>query len=66
MGNKCLGQSGTQVYKNKNFKGYLNKGNLNKKYKFQNKVFSKQNGIKIILVYDMVFKRKRILKQVGI
>ena len=53
-----------RFYKTINYKKYLNKGNFNEKYTFQNKVYSKQRGMKIISVYDMIFKKKRILKQV--
>ena len=64
MGNKCIGQSGQEFYKQINYQRYLNETDLNKKYQFKNKIFAKKDGVKTIKVYDMIFKKTRIMKQV--
>lgn len=64
MGNKCIAQSGEEYYKAINYQRYLNETDLNKKYQFKNKIFAKKDGIKTIKVFDMVFSKTRIMKQV--
>jgi hypothetical protein len=64
MGNRCIAQSGKEYYENINYEKYLNKTDMNKKYQYKNKVYSKQEGIKTIKVFDMTFHKTRIMKQV--
>lgn len=64
MGNKCIAQSGEEYYKAINYQRFRNETDLNKKYQFKNKIFSKKEGIKTIKVFDMVFSKTRIMKQV--
>jgi hypothetical protein len=65
MGNKCLAQSGNQYYKTIDYQRYKNNTDMNKKYQFKSKTFTMKPGIKTILVYDMVLKKNRIMKQVN-
>lgn len=65
MGAKCGVNTGEQYYKDINYKKYLNTLDMNEKYKYLNKIFIQKEFQKTILVYDMIFEKKRILKQVG-
>ena len=64
MGAKCGTFSGEIYYKSINFQKFRNHSDLNSKYSYRNKVFSKTADMKTILVYDMIFHKYRILKQV--
>lgn len=66
MGAKCGTFSGEIYYKSINFQKFRNHSDLNSKYSYRNKVFSKSQDMKTILVYDMIFQKYRILKQVRI
>ena len=63
MGN-CFAVSDEEFYKRIKYERFLNKTNMNKKYQFKTKVYAKKGNVKTIEVYDMMFSKRRILKQV--
>jgi hypothetical protein len=64
MGN-CGAVSGEKYYQKIEYKKFLNESDMNKKYQFKNKTIYKSDGSKTIEVYDMIFQKIRILKQVN-
>lgn len=66
MGNKCMAQSGAQYYQSINYERYKNPSDLNKKYQFKTKSYTMKPGIKTIQVYDMIFQKTRVMKQVSL
>ena len=66
MGASCGTNTGEQYYKGINYEKYLNTLDMNEKYKYTNKLFVQKEYQKTILVYDMIFGIKRILKQVNL
>lgn len=65
MGNRCIAQSGEEYYKSINYEKYRNNTDMNKKYQYKNKIYSRTQGIKTIKVFDMTFSKTRIMKQVA-
>ena len=64
MGSTCTTNSGEQYYLSIKYKKHLNPHDLNDKYSYKNKIFSRKDHQKTLLVYDMKFGKHRILKQV--
>ena len=65
MGNKCYSVSGEEYYRKIIYKRYLNSADLNEKYQYRSKVYFKKKGVKTIQVYDMIFSKIRVMKQVS-
>ena len=65
MGNKCFAHSGAEVYKKIRYEQYHNETDMLQKYDIKSKVYSKQKGLQTIEVYDKIFNKARIMKQVS-
>jgi hypothetical protein len=64
MGNKCFAHSGAEVYKKIKFEQYHNEMKFEEKYRTENKVYAKKNGLTTIQVYDKLFSKVRVMKEV--
>jgi hypothetical protein len=64
MGNKCFAHSGAEVYKKIKYEQYHNETEMSKKYTINSKIYSKQKGLQTVEVFDKMFSKERIMKQV--
>lgn len=64
MGNSQEQEKTKAKLRNPLFAKFLNDSSLIKKYKFCNTVYKKTKDYQTLPVIDMIFKKKRVLKQV--
>jgi hypothetical protein len=64
MGNSSSKKTLIDEKNKKKYKHFYKNMDLNNKYKFKNKIYRKTSDSKTVLIYDMVFEKHRILKQV--